>query len=192
MSVITFYKDKSDVFRCDVAIDGASLNESKIRLVLEFDNGKSYLFKGKVSSDGKVEIPVPKMNEENDSGGNATLEVIAENTFFEPWSGNFKLKSRKAVQVEGVSVGGSSEKKVLVNNVSGAKEKKVSKNQKLINDILESYNPRSKKQRAELSDYEPVKNVKDWGRKLFKERVDSPKAQYCMMVIESRMRKKRQ
>ena len=187
--MITFYKDVSDVFRCDVSIEGASLNESKIRLVLEFDNGKTYLFKGKVSSDGKVEIPVPKINEESDSGGNATLEVIAENTFFEPWTGNFKLKSRKAVQVEGVSVGVTHKKNVVVNNVSKLNERKLTKNQKLIKDILKSYDPNSKKIMAELSDYEPTKRIKNWGKKVFKDKVNTPKAQYCMMIIENRVQR---
>lgn len=182
MNQVVFYRDSSDVFRCQVDIQGASVNESRVRLVLEFDNGKTYLFKGKVKSDGMCEISVPKLKEEDGSGGTAILEVIAENAFFEPWSGQFNLKSRKSVQVESVQVSTSSEKKVTVSNVAGQEKPTI------VESILSGYKP-TKKLLNELNDYEPTKKVKDWGRKQFGEKVDTPQARYCMMVVESRLRR---
>lgn len=183
MEQVTFYRDSSDVFRCQVDVQGASINESRVRLVLEFDNGKTYLFKGKVKADGMCEISVPKLKEEDGSGGTAILEVIAETAFFEPWSGQFNLKSKRAVQVEGVQVSTSEDKRVTVTNVGG-KDKKPS----LVESILEGYKP-TKQLISELKDYEPTKKVKDWGRKEFGDKINTAKARYCMMVVEERYRR---
>lgn len=183
MSQVTFYRDSSDVFRCQVDVQGASINESRVRLVLEFDNGKTYMFKGKVKSDGMCEISVPKLKEEDGSGGNAVLEVIAENAFFEPWQGNFNLKSRKSVQVESVQVSTSQDKRVTVSNVGGTSKKPT-----LVETILEGYKP-SKQLITELKDYEPTKKIKEWGRKEFGDKINTAKARYVMMVVEARYRR---
>jgi hypothetical protein len=184
---ITFYRDTTDTFKCEVAVEGAALTESRVRLVLEFDNGNSYMFRGKIASGGMCEIHVPKLQEQDGAGGTATLEVIAESSFFEPWQGSFAVRSRKTVQVESVQVTAHNEKKVLVTNVGGTQK---SKNHRIVESILQSYNPKSKKLMTELADYEPTKKVKDWARKSFpKGKLDTPKARYCMMVLEERMRK---
>lgn len=186
MDQITFYRDSSDTFKCEVAIQGAELKESRVRLVLAFDNGNSYLFNGRIKPDGMCEINVPKLKEDDGAGGTATLEVIAESAFFEPWQGNFAIRSKRAVQVEGVQVSTDTEKKVLVKNVGGTKK---NKDHALVESILKTYDPKSKRIVAELDDYEPTKKVKDWGRRVFKSKIDAPKARYCMMVLEERMRK---
>jgi hypothetical protein len=183
---ITFYRDQADTFKCEVAIQGAELNESRVRLVLSFDNGNSYLFNGRVSANGMCEINVPKLKEEDGAGGTATLEVIAESAFFEPWQGSFAVRSRRAVQVEGVQVSTDTKKKVLVKNVGGTEP---SKDRKIVESILKTYDPKSRRIIAELDDYEPTKKVKDWGRRVFKSKVDTRQARYCMMVLEERMRK---
>jgi hypothetical protein len=154
--------------------------------VLEFDNGNSYLFKGKIQSNGMCEINIPKFKEEDDTGGIATLEVIAESAFFEPWHGNFVIRSRRSVQVEGVQVSTDTQKRVLIKNVGSTSN---SKDHKLIESILKTYNPKSKRMLDELNDYEPTKKVKDWARRVFKNKVNSPQARYCMMVLEERIRK---
>jgi len=183
---VTFYRDSSDTFRCEVSIKGSSVNESRVRLVLEFDNGKTYLFKGNIDGDGICEIQVPKLQEENSAGGTAVLEVIAENAFFEPWRGNFNISSRKSVQVERVQVQ-TNDAKVLVTNV-GSKPK--NKDEQLVKSILESFNPKETKTKKLLDDYEPTKRVKVWASKVF-ENLNTPEAQYTMLVVEARMKRLR-
>ncbi len=182
---VTFYRDSSDTFRCEVSIKGSSVNESRVRLVLEFDNGKTYLFKGNVDSDGICEIQVPKLKEDDGVAGTATLEVIAENAFFEPWQGNFIISSRKSVKVESVQIS-TDKTKVIVTNVGGSSPK--SKDSKLIESILKGYKSNSKSTKKLLSDYEPTKRVKDWARTVF-ENVNTPKALYTMMIIEARLKR---
>jgi len=95
----TFYQDKDSYFKCRVEIDGASLEESKARLVLKFNDSMSYLFESKIDGDGKCKIKVPALKNMSDANGSLVLEVIADSTFFEPFTSNFIVKKSKNVVV---------------------------------------------------------------------------------------------
>lgn len=100
----TFYTDKQEVFECKLDLQGAKLTDSKARLVLESSN-YNLLFYGTIDESGKCKIPVKKLKNllsEVDSG-NVKLEVIAEDTFFEPWKDTYNVKTDKKVTVEVVS-----------------------------------------------------------------------------------------
>ena len=95
------FTDKSELFECDIKLEGASLSKSKARLVVETSD-YSLLFNGSISSSGKCEIPIRKLKgliDENTSG-NIRLEVIAEDTFFTPWESDFEVDASKKVTVE--------------------------------------------------------------------------------------------
>ena len=95
------FTDKSELFECDIKLQGASLNKSKARLVVETSD-YSLLFNGSISSNGKCEIPIRKLKgliDEN-TAGNIRLEIIAEDTFFTPWESDFEVETSKKVTVE--------------------------------------------------------------------------------------------
>ena len=95
------FTDKSELFECDIKLEGASLSKSKARLVVETSD-YSLLFNGEISSKGKCEIPIRKLKgliDENTTG-NIRLEVIAEDTFFTPWESDFEVETSKKVTVE--------------------------------------------------------------------------------------------
>ena len=54
------FTDKSELFECDIKLEGASLNKSKARLVVE-TNDYSLMFDGSINSSGKCEIPIRKL-----------------------------------------------------------------------------------------------------------------------------------
>jgi len=95
------FTDKSELFECDIKIEGASLSNSKARLVVE-TNEYSLMFNGKINSSGKCEIPIRKLKGLIDeaSKGNIRLEVIAEDTYFIPWKSDFEVNASKKVTVE--------------------------------------------------------------------------------------------
>ena len=95
------FTDKSELFECDIKLQGASLKKSKARLVVETSD-YSLLFNGSISSNGKCEIPIKKLKGliDEDTTGNIRLEVIAEDTFFTPWETNFEVETSKKVTVE--------------------------------------------------------------------------------------------
>ena len=95
------FTDKSELFECDIKLQGASLSKSKARLVVETSD-YSLMFKGTISKRGKCEIPIRKLKGliDEDTTGNIRLEVIAEDTFFTPWESDFKVDASKKVTVE--------------------------------------------------------------------------------------------
>ena len=97
----TFYTDKPEIFECNISLQGAKLSDSKARLVLESDS-YNLMFYGEITSAGKCTIPVKKLKSilSENSKGKVKLEVIAEDTYFEPWSDDFDVKTNKKVQVE--------------------------------------------------------------------------------------------
>lgn len=100
----TFYTDKQEVFECKLDLEGAKLTDSKVRLVLESSN-YNLLFYGTINENGKCQIPVKKLRsllQESDTG-KVKLEVIAEDTYFEPWKDTYNVKTSKKVTVEVVS-----------------------------------------------------------------------------------------
>ena len=95
------FTDKSELFECDIKLEGASLSKSKARLVVETSD-YSLLFDGSISPKGKCEIPIRKLKgliDENTTG-NIRLEVIAEDTYFTPWESDFEVDASKNVTVE--------------------------------------------------------------------------------------------
>ena len=95
------FTDKSELFECDIKLQGASLKKSKARLVVETQD-YSLMFNGSISKGGKCEIPIRKLKGliDEDITGNIRLEVIAEDTFFTPWETNFEVETSKKVTVE--------------------------------------------------------------------------------------------
>ncbi len=95
------YTDKPELFECDIKIEGASLNKSTARLVVETSD-YSLMFNGKISKEGKCEIPIRKLKGliDESTQGNIRLEVIAEDTYFTPWQSDFDIQASKQVTVE--------------------------------------------------------------------------------------------
>ena len=95
------FTDKTELFECNISLQGASLKKSKARLVVETQD-YSLFFNGSINSNGKCEIPIRKLKGliDEDTSGNIRLEVIAEDTFFTPWQSDFEVETSKKVTVE--------------------------------------------------------------------------------------------
>ena len=97
----TLYTDKSENFKCNIGVEGASIRNTTARLVLENKN-LNLLFEGTVSKDGTCTIPIKQLKNILPEGlqGTMKLEVIADDTFFSPWQDDFTIKVNKKVTVE--------------------------------------------------------------------------------------------
>tara|TARA_R110000796_G_scaffold242440_2_gene364513 strand:+ start:595 stop:1155 length:561 start_codon:yes stop_codon:yes gene_type:complete len=131
------FTDKTELFECDIKIEGTSLSKSSARLVVETDD-YSLMFNGKLTSDGKCQIPIRKLKGliDESSKGNIRLEVIAEDTYFTPWKSKFEINASKKVTVE---VRSQSDKKVIKENkiqVSNVKQQITKKEVNHIANIL--------------------------------------------------------
>ena len=95
------FTDKTELFECDIKLTGASLKNSQARLLIESDD-LTLVFRGKITSNGKCQIPVKKLKgllPEN-TQGNIQLEVIAEDTYFTPWESKFTVDTSRKITVE--------------------------------------------------------------------------------------------
>lgn len=93
------YKDKFENFTCNVSVEGAKLNNTKARLILESDDW-NLVFDGDIDQYGKCTIPIKKLSVlDEGTVGKIRLEVIAENTIFSPWQDEFKVRLSKKVEV---------------------------------------------------------------------------------------------
>lgn len=99
--VFEVFTDKTKEFQCKVRVEGASLKNTKARMVLE---GPQYslVYEGTIDGKGWCTIHINPTRQLFVDGavGKAKLEVIAEDTYFIPWESDFKVKSEKKVTVE--------------------------------------------------------------------------------------------
>ena len=95
------FTDKTELFECNIKLEGASLKNSQARLLVESE-GLNLMFKGTISSTGKCQIPIKKLKgllDENISG-DIKLEVIADDTYFTPWKSKFTVDTSRKITVE--------------------------------------------------------------------------------------------
>lgn len=99
-----FYTDKPEIFECQLNIEGASIEDAAVSLVLEAKKW-NLVFYGDVDENGKCRISIPKLDvlKEGDSG-RVILKVLAEDTQFIPFNDNFEIKTNKKVTVESISL----------------------------------------------------------------------------------------
>jgi hypothetical protein len=97
------YRDINENFVCDIFIEGAKVEDSKVRLVLESKDW-NLIFNGYIEG-GKCHIPIKKLDILNEElTGEIKLEVIAEGNVFVPWSDKFIVKSTKRVSTLNESI----------------------------------------------------------------------------------------
>jgi len=95
------FTDKSELFECSINLEGASLNNSIARILIE-SSDYNLVFNGNINSGGECKIPIRRLKgllPEN-SKGNIKLEVIAEDTYFTPWESTYSVDASKKVTVE--------------------------------------------------------------------------------------------
>ena len=96
----SLYKDKSENFSCDISVEGAAINETQVRLIVESDDW-TLMFEGEVDKKGKCNIPIKKLGILNEgTTGKIRLEVIAEGSVFIPWEDDFKVRLSKKVSIK--------------------------------------------------------------------------------------------
>lgn len=94
------FRDRDENFECQLSVEGTSLTDAKVRIVLESDSW-NFVFYGKVYGDGKCVVPIKKgLPLVEGASGNIKLEVIADDQLFVGWEDTFKISASKKVKVE--------------------------------------------------------------------------------------------
>ena len=148
---LKLYTDKSEIFECNISLEGVSIKNSKLRAILKFDD-KNLMVEGKINPDGKGEIILPKLKNISEDGevGKMQLEVIAEDVYFQPYEETFKVETSKKVTVEVLNKK-SSKPKIVVKKVTpefelmtllkerGITKKMLIKNKSIFSKVLYNY-----------------------------------------------------
>lgn len=95
------YLDKWDGFKCKIQLEGATLKNAIPRLILE-SNNRNLMFYGNINPMGECIIPITDIHnifKENDTG-KIKLEVIADDTYFNPWNDKFITDIFTKIKVE--------------------------------------------------------------------------------------------
>ncbi len=93
------FKDKSEDFVCDIAVEGVNQEDTEVRLIVESDDW-NLMFIGEIKN-GKCIIPIKKLNILNEGQtGNIRLEVNADGNLFTPWEDKFVVKMSKKVTIK--------------------------------------------------------------------------------------------
>ena len=95
------YTDKQEIFECNIYLEGASLTKAISRIIVETQDLK-LMFEGTIDKDGNCKVPIKKLRGllGEDTKGTMKLEVIAEDTYFEPWQSDFEVDTAKKIKVE--------------------------------------------------------------------------------------------
>jgi hypothetical protein len=95
------YTDKQEIFECNIYLEGASLATATSRIIVETKDLK-LMFEGTIDKKGNCKVPIKKLHGllgENTTG-TMKLEVIAEDTYFNPWESDFEVDTEKKIKVE--------------------------------------------------------------------------------------------
>lgn len=98
MDQLLIRKNKGESFKCQIDVDGVSMDEVNVRLCLEFDDNKNMFFNGNLEDGGKCMINIPPLNEVKSQKGKLRVEAIADATYFSLYECEFDLKP--SVQVK--------------------------------------------------------------------------------------------
>lgn len=94
------YKDKSENFTCEIEIEGADIDNTQVRMIIETKEW-NLVFNGDIDKNGKINIPIKKLSLfDEGTVGKIRMEVIADGTVFIPWEDNFEVKMSKRVMVK--------------------------------------------------------------------------------------------
>jgi hypothetical protein len=126
--------DRQEDFECVLSLEGASLDDSSARILLEV-NDTIIMFKGIINEGGKCQVPIKNLRRifPSEVTGKMKLEVIAEDTYFSPWEDDVTIKPSKSITVETVQLRKEPEKPRM--KIQEIKQRKVLPN---INELCES------------------------------------------------------
>lgn len=99
MSTNVIYKNRGEVFKCQLEVDGASGGDIQVRLCLEFNDNKNMFFYGQLDSENKAVITIPRLTEIEDKQGKLRIEAIVDDTYFKLYECPVELKNSVQMKI---------------------------------------------------------------------------------------------
>ena len=114
----TLYNDKADDFECVLSLEGATFTNSFARLIIETES-HNVSFNGSIDSDGNCKVPIRNLKAAfpNETHGTIMLEIVADDTWFRPWTNEVVIKPSKKLTAEGISIGAPVKPVIKINAI---------------------------------------------------------------------------
>ena len=94
------YKDREENFECNISVEGASIDSTQVRLVLNTDIW-NIIFYGKLYVNGTCVVPIKRgLPLSVGTTGEIRLEVIVDDQLFVGWEDTFMIEASKKVKVD--------------------------------------------------------------------------------------------
>jgi len=181
--VLTLNRNKNETFKCKISIKGAGDNPKRqMRLILSPESSKTKIFFEGIYKNNECFIEIPPISDSFLNRGDVILEVIANNTVFQPWKDKFEILSESVI-VENVELINNDQqiiievetnKKLFKPNLNSKSKKEVKECLKKIKNI----NNKNKLIR-EIKEFKPNKQTLNWAKNIF-ENINSQRAKLLM------------
>jgi CRISPR/Cas system CMR-associated protein Cmr5 small subunit len=180
--MLKFYKNKPQIFKCRVEIQGADSPKVIPRLIFSPKNGAKLFFEGKYN-DKHCEIDIAH-NLDIANKGDVVLEIIANDTIFTPWKSTYEIVSNKAV-VENIELI-DKKNNISVKLIDSIKEEKEEIDNKYTDYIKKIPSDKRKKVLEHiLHSFKPKKQILEWSQKQFND-TNSLKAKMAMFYKQNK------
>ena len=93
------YKNKEEVFKCHLNIEGSSTDDAIVRLCLEVGD-RNLFFNGTIAESGECVIHIPRLKELKTGLGKLSVEAIADSTYFKLYESELELKNSVEIKLE--------------------------------------------------------------------------------------------
>jgi len=93
------YKNKEEVFKCHLNIEGSSTDDAIVRLCLEVGD-RNLFFNGTIAESGECIIHIPRLKELKTGLGKLSVEAIADSTYFKLYESELELKNSVEIKLE--------------------------------------------------------------------------------------------
>lgn len=157
MEKFILHKDKPEVINCQFQIQGATPEQTVVRLCLEFEDNKNLFFYGKINEDGACEVVIPTLKEVSDKGGKLIIEAIVESTYFKVFEAEVELQTPVTVKMESspaIKKKSAKSTQVKLENIKIEAKGKKAENTQKINETANPFIPKPKSKEKQLTKFE--------------------------------------
>lgn len=160
MEKLIIYKNKGEVFRCQLEISGANTTDAKARLCMEFEDVPNIYFNGTIDEDGICVFQIPKLTQLDEMEGKIIIEIIADETYFQVYEADLELKNSVNIKLTQKDSTPVVETKVVMNEIlqqSSLKEEPLVQEEKIIKPVIKKPKKQIEPKPHNPNEWEPAK-----------------------------------
>ncbi len=117
MDRLVIHKNKGEVVNCHLKVDGASTQDTQVRLCLEFSDNKNLFFYGTLEKDGNCSIKIPKLSDVGNKEGKLVIEAVIDSTYFKLYEAVAELKNSVDIEFSKPKISKEATTNIVIENL---------------------------------------------------------------------------